>query len=306
MRLNHGTDNIPWPQRPPRGVQYNVNADSIDSISEQRAGGQSDREADEGQEGQGNAAGEDTGGDEIVNWASAEDTKGVSLLRHLHSCELGGERGADAPGEDDGGDDGGELAGEGEGEDPADGAVEPHAGELAHELDGEGHADEGGGEEADPEGPGPHPLELGEGVGGVDPAGEDAVEDLARQDQDGEAAVEGPGRGPPGEERGRVGVGVGHGGVVGVDGDGIGAVLVGLGSDSSSGDGGGGFDGRKGYSLEMGMGSMEGFEGGDGEVVTEEEGSGGFHFGKFFVGSVEAHVSLCLLPSDRPGGLLGV
>jgi len=61
--------------------------------------------------------------------------------------------------------------------------VEAEARELAHELDGEGHADEGGGEERDPGAPWTHATELRQEVAAVDAAREDAVEDLPREEQ---------------------------------------------------------------------------------------------------------------------------
>ena len=50
-------------------------------------------------------------------------------------------------------------------------------------MDGEGHADESGGEERDPRAPWTHATELRQEVAAVDAAREDAVDDLPREQQ---------------------------------------------------------------------------------------------------------------------------
>jgi hypothetical protein len=207
LRFQQRSDQIPRPQRPARGLQNDADADSKDRVGQERRGGETEREADKAQDGEREDAGEDARDHEVVDGVGAKDAESVRLLRHLHGAELGGERGADAAGNDNGRDDRRELAREREGEDAADGAVEAEAGELAHELDGEGHADEGGGEERDPRAPGPNAAELRQEVAAVDAADEDAVEDLAREEQRREPPPDRARRGPPGEQGRRRGCG---------------------------------------------------------------------------------------------------
>lgn len=183
--LDHRAYEIPRPQRFPRGIEYDVDADAIDGVREEGAGSETDSEAHEGENRKSGAAGDDARSDEVVNRVGAEDAEGVSLLRDLHGAELRCKGGSDATSGNDGGDDGAELAGEGEGEDAANGAMEAEASELADELDSEGHADEGGGEEGDSKGARSGALKLLECVAPVDLVGDDgAVEDLAGEDGD--------------------------------------------------------------------------------------------------------------------------
>ena len=183
LRFEQGADQVPWPQRPACRLQNDADADAKDGIGQECRGGEAKREADQCQHRERKHAGEDARDHEVVDGVGAEDAEGVDLLGHLHGAELGGECGADAAGGDDGRDDRRELASERECEDAADGSVEAEARELAHELDGEGHADEGGGEERDPRAPWPHAAELRQEVAAVDAAREDAVEDLPREEQ---------------------------------------------------------------------------------------------------------------------------
>lgn len=219
LRLDHGANDVPGAQRPPGGLEDDVDADAEDSVSKEGARGEAHEEAEEGEYGKGEAASDDAGGDKVVNRVGAENAEGVGLLGDLHGAELGGEGRTDAASGNDGGDDRGELAGEGEGEDAADGAVEAEAGELADELDGESHANEGGGEEADASGAGSDPLQLLQGVPSVYAPGEGTTGHLPGKNQGREAAPERLGRCPRGEQRSRCGCGrglrCGFGGVVG-------------------------------------------------------------------------------------------
>lgn len=185
--LDHRAYQIPRPQRFPRGIEYDVYADAVDGVRQEGAGSEADGEAHESENRKSGAAGDDARSDEVVNGIGAEDAESISLLRDLHGAELSSEGGSDATSSNDGGDNGAELTGEGKGQDAANRAVKTETSELANELDGEGHADEGGGEEGNTEGARASALELLECVAPMDLVGDDgAVEDLAGEDGDGE------------------------------------------------------------------------------------------------------------------------
>lgn len=85
---------------------------------------------------------------QVSNWlgdiVSKPKTKTINQS-YLHCPELGRECAPDPTSDDDGSDHGAELTGERQRKNPANGPVQAQPGELAHELDGEGHAHEGRG-----------------------------------------------------------------------------------------------------------------------------------------------------------------